>query len=87
MNPLSAKRQRANGLTGQRFNGPTEQLGVTMRRSAKTRPATEKIAPVLLGVLCALLLWQAPVQAARVKDIVDIKGARQNQLVGYGLVV
>ena len=58
-----------------------------MRRSAKTRPATEKIAPVLLGVLCALLLWQAPVQAARVKDIVDIKGARQNQLVGYGLVV
>lgn len=58
-----------------------------MRRSAKTRPATEKIAPVFLGVLCALLLWQAPVQAARVKDIVDIKGARQNQLVGYGLVV
>ena len=51
-----------------------------MRRSAKTRPATEKITPVFLGVLCALLLWQAPVQAARIKDIVDIKGARQNQL-------
>jgi flagellar P-ring protein precursor FlgI len=33
------------------------------------------------------LLWQLPVQAARIKDIVDIKGARQNQLVGYGLVV
>ncbi|MGB5616843.1 MAG: flagellar basal body P-ring protein FlgI [Desulfobacterales bacterium] len=87
MNPLSAKRQRANGLTGQRFNGPTEQLGVTMRRSAKTRPATEKIAAVFLWVLCALLLWQSAVQAARIKDIVDIKGARQNQLVGYGLVV
>ena len=58
-----------------------------MRRSAKTRPATEKIAAVFLWVLCALLLWQSPVQAARIKDIVDIKGARQNQLVGYGLVV
>ena len=33
------------------------------------------------------MLWQLPVQAARIKDIVDIKGARQNQLVGYGLVV
>ncbi|MGA9479388.1 MAG: flagellar basal body P-ring protein FlgI, partial [Desulfobacterales bacterium] len=58
-----------------------------MRRSAKTRLATEKITAVFLWVLCALLLWQAPVQAARIKDIIDIKGARQNQLVGYGLVV
>jgi flagellar P-ring protein precursor FlgI len=58
-----------------------------MRRIAKTRRTTEKIAVVFLCVLCALLLWQLPVQAARIKDIVDIKGARQNQLVGYGLVV
>ena len=58
-----------------------------MRCSAKTRRATEKIAAVSLWVLYALLLWQSPVQAARIKDIVDIKGARQNQLVGYGLVV
>ena len=58
-----------------------------MRRSAKTRRATEKIAAVFLWILCALLLWQSAVQAARIKDIVDIKGARQNQLVGYGLVV
>jgi flagellar P-ring protein FlgI len=58
-----------------------------MRSSVKTRRATEKIAAVFLWVLCALLLWQLPVQAARIKDIVDIKGARQNQLVGYGLVV
>jgi flagellar P-ring protein precursor FlgI len=58
-----------------------------MRRSAKTRRATEKIALVFLWVPCALLLWQSAVQAARIKDIVDIKGARQNQLVGYGLVV
>ena len=31
----------------------------------------------------------APAQAAtaRIKDIVDIEGVRENQLVGYGLVV
>jgi flagellar P-ring protein FlgI len=58
-----------------------------MRCSEITRRASEKIAAVFLWVLCALLLWQSPVQAARIKDIVDIKGARQNQLVGYGLVV
>jgi flagellar P-ring protein precursor FlgI len=58
-----------------------------MRCSDITRRAGEKIAAVFLWVLCALLLWQSPVQAARIKDIVDIKGARQNQLVGYGLVV
>ncbi|MEJ2474582.1 MAG: flagellar basal body P-ring protein FlgI [Desulfobacterales bacterium] len=58
-----------------------------MRCSEITRRAGEKIAAVFLWVLCALLLWQSPVQAARIKDIVDIKGARQNQLVGYGLVV
>ena len=28
-----------------------------------------------------------PVYAVRIKDLVDIKGARRNQLVGYGLVV
>jgi flagellar P-ring protein FlgI len=58
-----------------------------MRRNATTRRTTEKIATVFFWALCALLLWQLPVQAARIKDIVDIKGARQNQLVGYGLVV
>lgn len=58
-----------------------------MRRNATTRRTTEKIAAVFFWALCALLLWQLPVQAARIKDIVDIKGARQNQLVGYGLVV
>jgi flagellar P-ring protein precursor FlgI len=58
-----------------------------MRYSAKARRTPEKIAAVFLWVICVLLLWQLPVQAARIKDIVDIKGARQNQLVGYGLVV
>ncbi len=41
----------------------------------------------ILFILCLLMIWPASVHAVRIKDIVDIKGARPNQLVGYGLVV
>ena len=34
-----------------------------------------------------ILILAVPAHAVRIKDIVDIKGVRQNQLVGYGLVV
>ncbi|WP_029040891.1 flagellar basal body P-ring protein FlgI [Cucumibacter marinus] len=42
---------------------------------------------VALITLTTLLPSTAPVHAARIKDIVDIEGIRENQLVGYGLVV
>ncbi|MEO8686381.1 MAG: flagellar basal body P-ring protein FlgI, partial [Devosia sp.] len=46
---------------------------------------------ILAGWIAAatLLAPMAPAQAAaaRIKDIVDIEGIRENQLVGYGLVV
>lgn len=43
---------------------------------------------IATGLLLALLLAAAAAQAAsRLKDIVDIEGVRENQLVGYGLVV
>lgn len=43
-------------------------------------------ASLLLGL--ALLASTAPAQAAsRLKDIVEIEGIRENQLIGYGLVV
>ena len=45
-----------------------------------------KIAIIFIA-LCVLAIWQAPAHAVRIKDLVDIKGARHNQLVGYGLVV
>jgi flagellar P-ring protein precursor FlgI len=32
-------------------------------------------------------MWATPLQAVRIKDIAEIKGVRQNQLIGYGLVV
>jgi len=43
----------------------------------------------LLGLLAlACLLWPAAVQAqARIKDIAEFEGVRDNHLVGYGLVV
>ena len=38
---------------------------------------------ILSGVFC----YAGPVCGVRIKDIADIKGVRQNQLVGYGLIV
>ncbi|MGB6055355.1 MAG: flagellar basal body P-ring protein FlgI, partial [Burkholderiaceae bacterium] len=43
---------------------------------------------LLLAALCASALLAAPAsQAERLKDLASIQGVRQNQLVGYGLVV
>lgn len=44
---------------------------------------------VFLIVLCTYLLWCATNAnaAARLKDIVDFEGVRENMLIGYGLVV
>jgi flagellar P-ring protein precursor FlgI len=43
----------------------------------------------LVSLVCFswLILASAMADAARIKDIADIKGVRNNQLVGYGLVV
>ncbi len=51
--------------------------GLTSYRAMKT-----------LALLAGLLLAQeAPAQSVRIKDIADVEGVRDNQLVGYGLVV
>ncbi len=42
---------------------------------------------ILLLVLGGLLLIQPSVQAERVKDMASVAGVRDNQLVGYGIVV
>ncbi|MBL4805528.1 MAG: flagellar basal body P-ring protein FlgI, partial [Alphaproteobacteria bacterium] len=33
------------------------------------------------------MVWSAHAKTSRIKDIVDIEGVRDNQLIGYGLVV
>lgn len=38
-------------------------------------------------LLCALLTYTATAQADRIKDLASVSGMRDNQLVGYGLVV
>ncbi len=48
----------------------------------------QRLKLVLLGLLCGAAAWaQAEPQQARIKDIASIEGIRDNQLVGYGLVV
>lgn len=42
---------------------------------------------IVFWVLTAITFWVADASAVRIKDIADIRGVRQNQLVGYGLVV
>jgi flagellar P-ring protein precursor FlgI len=42
---------------------------------------------IMRAQILALILMPLLASAARLKDIVDIEGVRQNQLVGYGLVV
>src|SRR5258708_37172637 len=40
------------------------------------------------AALLALALWTMPAAAtSRIKDLANIEGVRQNQLIGYGLVV
>ena len=43
------------------------------------------IASLVLTGLC--LTWAAPAEAVRIKDIATFSGVRDNQLIGYGLVV
>ncbi|MBN1275866.1 MAG: flagellar basal body P-ring protein FlgI [Deltaproteobacteria bacterium] len=46
----------------------------------------ERIVMIGLSLLLAVI-FAVPAFAIRIKDIAEIKGVRQNQLVGYGLVV
>lgn len=46
-----------------------------------------KFIVLMIGLAGLAATLVAPSYAARIKDIVDIEGVRENQLVGYGLVV
>lgn len=58
-------------------------MGITRdaMRILSTRPTVLAMAAILV------LIFMGPAQAVRIKDIAEIKGVRNNQLVGYGLVV
>lgn len=60
---------------------------VTMKKMRSMVPSDLKRLALIIGLTLFLLLTTLPAAAVRIKDITDIKGVRQNQLVGYGLVV
>ncbi len=67
---------------------PVEQDMAVLKRSEKKCVMKSKASAWRTVILILALLGLAvPCQSARVKDIVSIKGVRNNQLVGYGLVV
>lgn len=41
----------------------------------------------IFALFSVFIIWDAHAKTSRIKDIVDIEGVRDNQLVGYGLVV
>ncbi len=53
--------------------------------TAHRRPVA--LAALLLAVLAILYSWDAAANSVRIKDIASVDGVRNNQLVGYGLVV
>ncbi|WP_096663897.1 flagellar basal body P-ring protein FlgI [Polaromonas sp. AET17H-212] len=56
-----------------------------MKLANLARPASTALFSGLLSLAC--LLTPAASQAERLKDLTSIQGVRQNQLIGYGLVV
>jgi len=42
---------------------------------------------IIYGILCLLLVTVATTAEVRIKDIVELQSARENQLLGYGLVI
>ncbi|MDQ0441708.1 flagellar basal body P-ring protein FlgI [Methylobacterium persicinum] len=53
-----------------------------------SRHPTSRLIPVLVAAMLTLVAYAAPAFAlSRVKDLASIEGVRQNQLVGYGIVV
>ena len=61
-------------------------LGRKQRPSAANRPA-QAARGILSIVLAGCVLWPITADAVRIKDIGAIEGVRENQLIGYGLVV
>jgi len=57
-----------------------------MIRNSQIPRLLKTIVMVFLFAIVCIFSW-SDAHAARIKDIADIKGVRQNQLVGYGLVI
>ncbi len=54
---------------------------------ALTRRPIRSTLTLVLALLAAALPMTAAAYSARIKDVVDVEGVRDNMLVGYGLMV
>ena len=85
---------RLGGDPAKRWHGPCPEPGETAardwggcRRQNLTRIA-QALAKILTALAVAVCFLAPPATAQiRIKDIVDMEGVRDNQLVGYGLVI
>lgn len=64
-----------------------------MQGICRTQDKTDRLIKEILGLFLVILMvllavvGTAQAKTTRIKDIVDIEGVRENQLVGYGIVV
>ena len=49
-------------------------------------PIKQRLTAIFLAILAAVALYPHLAQAARLKDVVTVKGVRENILIGYGIV-
>ena len=57
------------------------------RKALKLGVAHAVLGVLVFALFSVFMVWQAHAKTSRIKDIVDIEGVRDNQLIGYGLVV
>jgi flagellar P-ring protein precursor FlgI len=69
-------------------------LARASQRKSRFQPSTRwgalsmpKTIRTLIGALLAVLIASDAFAASRLKDLIDVEGVRENQLIGYGLVV
>src|SRR4051812_20185239 len=69
----------------------TERASLATRLSGRSSCTASSWAcchsDMTLRILLSFLLLPAAMPAARLKDLASIEGVRENQLIGYGLVV
>jgi flagellar P-ring protein precursor FlgI len=76
-------------VNGRTKTQPAQKNGSKMQRPTSSKPRSAFWRLARMGVMLAALAATAiPAGASsRIKDIADFEGVRENQLVGYGLVV
>ncbi len=62
-------------------------LPAALRRPSSGWGRALRTTTLLAALLAALVVWSGAAWAIRVKDVAFLRGARDNQLIGYGLVV